>query len=104
MEIIDQVRYVPQEEARQVARQVADRLRHDFGATKVLLYGSVIDGFYVPGHSDIDIYFEGVSKDREGVVMGRMMTAFADYEIDFRPAGFCRDSFRQRVLERGMEI
>ena len=104
MKTVNGVIYVPLDEARQVARHVADRLRRDFGATKVLLYGSVVDGFYVPGHSDIDIYFEGVEKEREGIAAGRLSRDFPEYEIDFRPSSFCYDSFRRRVYELGVEI
>jgi predicted nucleotidyltransferase len=104
MEIIAGVGYVELAEAKQVARKVADCLRHEHGATKVLLFGSVVDGFYVLGHSDIDVYFEGVPHGDEMTVTGRLMLEFAEYDIDFRPAGLCHPKFKMAVLAEGIEI
>jgi predicted nucleotidyltransferase len=50
-------KFVPLAEAKKIAREVADYLRREYGATKVLLFGSAVAGNYVTGHSDIDIYF-----------------------------------------------
>ncbi|MDR1304746.1 MAG: nucleotidyltransferase domain-containing protein [Verrucomicrobiales bacterium] len=104
MKIIDGIDYVSLAEAKRVARRVADCLRRRYGATKVLVFGSVVDGFYVPGHSDIDIYFEGVPREDEMSVTGRLMLDFADYDIDFRPAGLCHPRFKASVLAEGLAI
>ena len=104
MEIIDGAIYVPLEEALQVAKAVAERLRTHYGATRVILFGSVVEGFYVPGHSDIDIYFELPEGEDEWQVTAKLMMEFSDYDIDFRPIGECTPRFRDAVLRKGKEI
>ena len=83
---------------------MADRLRSHYGATRVILFGSVVEGFYVPGHSDIDIYFELPDEKDEWHVTGGLMMEFSKYDIDFRPAGMCTPKFREAVLRNGKEI
>ena len=46
-------------------REVASYLKRVPGATNVLLSGSVAAGKYLPEHSDIDIYFEGMAPQDE---------------------------------------
>ena len=104
MEIIDGAIYVPLEEALQVAQAVAERLRTHYGATRVVLFGSVVEGFYVPGHSDIDIYFELPNEKDEWRTTGSLMLEFSKYDIDFRPVGECTPRFREAVLRKGKEI
>jgi predicted nucleotidyltransferase len=82
---------------------VADYLCREYGAIKVLLFGSAVADNYVTGHSDIDIYFEGVPKDCELWVLGDVLGK-VPYAIDYRPAGLCRKEFRDEVLRDGMAV
>lgn len=60
MEIKD---HMPHAYARRLAARVARYLKKRYGATKVLLCGSVAIGAYNPDFSDIDVYFEGVREE-----------------------------------------
>ncbi len=60
MEIKD---HMPHAYARRLAERVARYLKKRYGATKVLLCGSVAIGAYNPDFSDIDVYFEGVREE-----------------------------------------
>jgi hypothetical protein len=47
--------------------------------------------------------FEGVPKERELWVLGDVLDKFP-YAIDYRPAGFCHQEFRDAVLRMGVAI
>jgi predicted nucleotidyltransferase len=74
------------------------------GASKVILFGSLVTDDYHRGTSDIDIYFEGVDYDQECPVAGDAMTAFREVELDVIPAGDCRTSIKKLVEEEGREL
>jgi predicted nucleotidyltransferase len=83
------VRYYPQvtkEMASKSAREVALYLKRTHGATRVLLFGSTINGDFQADHSDIDLYFEGIPCDRELAVGGMTLCAFPELEMDLFPA------------------
>ena len=87
-----------------LAKTVAQCLRADFGAMRVLLFGSLAAGRFVPGHSDIDIYFEGVPRERVDEVTGRLMCRFSEYDIDFWPEARCAPEFRARLMREAIPL
>jgi hypothetical protein len=66
-----------------------------FGARRVILCGSVVTDRYLPGHSDIDIFFEGVPRNKETQLTGKTLLAFPEWPLDLRPSGYCEDQFRK---------
>ncbi len=60
MEVKD---HMPVAYARRLAHAVAHYLKKRYGATKVLLMGSLSFGAYNPDFSDVDVYFEGVREE-----------------------------------------
>jgi predicted nucleotidyltransferase len=86
-----------------IANKVAAFLRKR-GATKVMLFGSLVTDDYRPGTSDIDIYFEGIDYDEECRVAGDAMTAFRKVNLDAIPTGHCQASFKKLVEEEGREL
>ena len=85
--------------ASESARKVASYLKCSHGATRVLLFGSTLKGDFKPGHSDIDLYFEGIPYDREMAVAGMTFCAFPNLELDLIPAGHAT-----RDLTHGVEV
>lgn len=57
MEVRD---HMPKVYARMLAQRVARYLKRRYGASKVMLFGSLVVGCYNPDFSDIDVCFEGV--------------------------------------------
>lgn len=47
-----------------VARAAAALLREQYGATRVLLFGSTAHGYWFRAESDIDLAAEGIAPDR----------------------------------------
>jgi predicted nucleotidyltransferase len=85
------------------AREIAHFLKTKYGASRVVLFGSLADGFYRE-RSDIDIYFEGVPSDRIFAAVGHCLEVFRGTKIDLQPSSFCEESFRERVLKEGITL
>ena len=60
MEVKD---HMPIAYARTLAQSVSRYLKKRYGATKVILFGSLSFGAYNPDFSDIDVGFEGVRQE-----------------------------------------
>ena len=88
----------------ELAKTVAQYLRAHFWATRVLLFGSLAAGRFVPGWSDIDIYFEGVPRAKVDEVTGRLMCRFSEYDIDFWPEARCEPEFRARLMREAIPL
>ena len=86
------------------AHRVASYLKTSHGATRVLLFGSALAGKFSPGHSDIDLYFEGVPYEREMAVAGMTFCAFPDLELDLIPAGHATRDLTHEVELAGVSL
>ena len=71
---------------------------------RVLLFGSAVAGKFSPGHSDIDLYFEGVPYERELAVTGMTFCAFPDLELDLFPAGHATRELSCEVQLAGVAL
>ncbi len=90
--------------ASESARRVASYLKTSHGATRVLLFGSALAGKFSPGHSDIDLYFEGIPHERELAVIGMTFCAFPDLELDLFPAGHATRELSREVQLAGVAL
>jgi len=90
------------QQARADARWVAAVLRRDFGATRVLLFGSLARGRFVPD-SDIDLAVAGLPA---AVFFPALAQAskLSEFPIDLKPLEDLEPYFRERVLATGEEI
>ncbi len=79
--------HMPFAYAYRLAQGIAQYLKRRYGATRVMIFGSLAVGCYNPDFSDIDVYFEGV---REELVADAM----ADCTLNF---GLRDSSGRQRI-------
>jgi predicted nucleotidyltransferase len=86
-----------------IARQVAVFLKKEYGATRVMLFGSLADGFF-KSHSDIDIYFEGIPSNRILRAAADCTETFRKYRLDLTPATFCDTDLRQHILKVGVVL
>jgi predicted nucleotidyltransferase len=94
----------PETNALATAKEIASFLKTKYGATRVVLFGSLAAGFFKADRSDIDIYFEGVPRNRIFAAVGHCMELFRKTKIDLKPAPFCEETFRHRVLEEGIAL
>lgn len=91
------------QEARKTAKWAAEWLR-ERGATRVLLFGSLAQGEYVPEISDIDICFEGLDDQAALNATGRLLGILGEGKIDPLPAQFCSPRLREDIETEGVSI
>jgi predicted nucleotidyltransferase len=81
---------------RELAKVV--RLSKEFGAEKVLLFGSCLDD--VESAHDIDVAIKGVKPEKFFEMYGRILGE-VDSELDLIPLEDTREHFAKRILEKG---
>jgi predicted nucleotidyltransferase len=92
------------EEAWTTARQAAEILRAQFGATGVWVFGSLVDGDHFTERSDIDIAASGLTPALHLEALGRLLRLTPDFEFDLVDLESCRDGLRQAVEQHGVEL
>jgi predicted nucleotidyltransferase len=85
------------------ARQVAQMLKDEFGATHVWLFGSLASGAFTR-YSDIDLATDGIAPERFFTCVARAEDVGGDYEVDVVDLGACRPAFRERVVTTGIQL
>jgi predicted nucleotidyltransferase len=90
-------------EAMEIAKAAAMKLR-TLGATHILLFGSLAEGFFTPKESDIDIYFEGIPDEKALDATGHLLEEFGEGIIDPIPAQFCSALFKRTILSEGLPL
>ncbi|MGR3175929.1 MAG: nucleotidyltransferase family protein [Candidatus Scalindua sp.] len=84
---------------RELAKVVS--LSKEFGAEKVLLFGSCLED--VESAQDIDIAVKGVKPEKFFEMYGRILGE-VDSEVDLIPLEDTREHFAKRILEKGRLI
>lgn len=84
---------------RELAKIVS--LSKEFGAEKVLLFGSCLED--VESAQDIDIAVKGVKPEKFFEMYGRILGE-VDSEVDLIPLEDTREHFAKRILEKGRLI
>lgn len=74
-------------------------LVEEFGARKVVLFGSMLRGFD-DDHPDVDLLVEGLSPERRAEVVGRLWL-LAPVPVDLVRAESARVAVVRRALEEG---
>ncbi len=107
MEVQD---HMPRAYARLLAHKVARYLKRRYGASKVLLFGSLAVGCYNPDFSDIDVYFEGV---RDALVADAMADCKRNFGLNdssgrarlhYLTASEVRSDTKDQLLRESEEI
>lgn len=65
-----------------VARAAAEVLRRSFGATRIVLFGSLAGDGAISLHSDVDLAVDGISPDGYFTAVGRLQGLDAGVGVD----------------------
>ena len=87
-----------------IARQAADILKKEFGAVRVVVFGSLAHGAWFNARSDIDLMAEGIPPGdfwRAWCALDRLGSQF---EIDVVAGEAINDRLRQEVEREGVEL
>jgi predicted nucleotidyltransferase len=93
-----------QERAWQAARRVAKLLKEQFGATRVVVFGSLVHRDCFTRWSDVDIAAWGIRPEDTFRAIGAVMDIDAEPEINLVDVGACRPSLLAAIEQEGVEL
>lgn len=92
------------EKAHRVAEEAAKLLREEFGAEKVLLFGSLVRRPWFTAWSDIDLAVWGVPPDRFFAAVGAVTGLSSDFQIDLVDPESCSPVLRSVIERDGIAV
>ncbi len=88
----------------QLARQAAKLLRKQFGAQKVVVFGSLAHKAWFTIWSDIDLAAWGIPPNRFYAAVGTIAELNTEYKIDLVDPETCRPVLRTMIEREGVEL
>jgi predicted nucleotidyltransferase len=92
------------EEAWDVARAAAITLRQRFGATRVVVFGSLTRPAQFTRWSDIDLAAWGIPADRSYQAVAAVASLSPHFKIDLVDIEVCRPALRQVIEQEGVAL
>lgn len=87
-----------------VARRAAQLLKRQFGATRVVVFGSLVHpGMFNPW-SDVDIAAWGIRPEDTFRAIGEVFELDSEIKVNLVDMGACRSSIREVIEREGMEL
>jgi len=91
-------------EALKLARRAAYLLRKEFGATKVVIFGSLAHGEWFNHRSDIDLAAWGIIPESFYSAVASVTGLSSSFKIDLLDIGECKPWLRKIIEGEGIEI
>lgn len=88
----------------ELARQAAKLLKENFGAKRVVVFGSLLHLNCFSKWSDVDIAAWGISAEDTFRAMGAVMDIGKDIEINLVDIDTCRTTLRAIIEREGKEV
>lgn len=92
------------EQAWSVAKTAAARLRTEFGARRVLVFGSLAAGARFSLTSDVDLAVEGIPPDRFWSAWASLDYIESPFEIDLIAMEFAPAKLTAAIAREGVEL
>ncbi len=92
------------ERAWQVAREGARLLKEEFGATRVLLFGSLLVPEWFHEHSDVDLAADGIDERQFLRAQGRLLDIDFAISVDLVEIPYAPPRLRATIEEEGIEL
>jgi len=93
-----------QERAWQAARRAARLLKEQFGATRVVVFGSLVRRDCFTRWSDVDIAAWGIPPEDTFRAIGAVMDIDAEVEVNLVDVGACRPLLLSVIEQEGVEL
>ena len=87
-----------------VARQAAKVLREQFGAQRVVIFGSLAQRGWFTQWSDIDLAAWGVPDERFYQAVATITALSPAFKVDLIDPATCRPRLRQAIAREGIEL
>jgi uncharacterized protein len=92
------------ERALQAAEQASAFLKKQFGATEVILFGSLVHRHWFSQRSDIDLASRGIADDDYFVAVARLQDLSPEFKIDLVSLEKCKPELRQAIIDEGKRL
>ncbi|WP_416672241.1 nucleotidyltransferase family protein [Egbenema bharatensis] len=92
------------ERAERVAEQAARWLKQEFGAERVMVFGSLAHREWFSNTSDIDLAVWGLSPEVYLVAVAQLQDLAPEFKVDLIQMERCCPELRQTVLNEGKEL
>jgi predicted nucleotidyltransferase len=86
------------------ARQAARILKEEFGATRVIVYGSLVHGLWFGPRSDIDLAAEAISPAEFWRAWCALDRIDCSFEINLVASESASESLRKAIEQEGIEL
>ncbi len=87
-----------------LARKAAALLKEKFGATEVILFGSLARRGSFTLYSDIDLAARGIHSDDYLTAMDTVLHMDAEFKIDLVDPAFCSPAMRAEIEKEGKSL
>jgi len=92
------------QQAQQLAREAAQRLRGQFGARRVVLFGSAVERSSFTRWSDVDLAVWGVPPEQFYAAVAAVTGLHADIPVDLVDAEQCSEDLKEAIKREGVEL
>lgn len=86
------------------ARQAARVLREEFGAKRVVVFGSLAHQLWYSPQSDIDLAAWGIPAREFFHASAKVSRVTSEFEVNLIPPEDCRPVMRRAIEEEGVEL
>jgi len=93
-----------QKRAWELARAAAQLLRQRFGATRVVVFGSLVHNGCLTPWSDLDIAAWGILPEDTFRAIGAVMDLDSEIEVNLVDIGACRPSLLATIEREGIDL
>ncbi len=87
-----------------IARKAAQKLKKDFGANKVIVFGSLVDPFRFTAWSDIDLAASGIPPSKFYSAVAAVIDIGHAFKIDLIDIESCMPAIREKIMSGGSEL
>lgn len=89
-----------------VAHEAASLLRAEYGASRVIVFGSLVEdgGRFFGEHSDIDLAATSLTIGGHLQALGHLLRLSSAFEFDLVDLDRCREGLRTAVENEGVEL
>jgi len=87
-----------------IAHKVGGLLKAKYGATRVVLFGSLAHGAWFTPRSDIDIYVEGISAARFFEAEADIQEISQKFKVDLVDSKECSPELLSKIEEEGIDL
>jgi predicted nucleotidyltransferase len=88
----------------EVARQAAALLKEEFHAGDVMVFGSLVHGFWFSKTSDVDIAARGLKESDYFIAVAKLQDLSSNFSVDLVAFEHCNPELRAIITREGVRL